>query len=142
MTNGYSLETSRENSFLSDYQKRNLLLSYRAIRPYHTNLNEEVSMEQNEDSRLTQFRQLKNEIRESRDYLVVGIDVAKERHYAFFGTAAGKTLLRKLVFDNTKEGFEKLLLHAATLKTRHALTKVVFGLEPTGDYHKPLGENI
>ncbi len=99
-------------------------------------------MEQNENSRLKQFRQLKNEIRESRDYLVVGIDVAKERHYAFFGTAAGRTLVRKLVFDNTHEGFEKLLLHAATLKTRHALTQVVFGLEPTGDYHKPLGEYL
>lgn len=99
-------------------------------------------MVQNDDSRLGEFRQLRSEIRESRDYLVVGIDVAKERHYAFFGTAAGKTLLRKLVFDNTHEGFEKLLLHAATLKARHALTKVVFGLEPTGDYHKPLGEYL
>ena len=142
MTKGYSFDGSREKSFLSDYQKRNLLLSYRAIRHYHANLNKEVSMEQNEDTRLKEFRQLKNEIRESRDYLVVGIDVAKERHYAFFGTAAGKTLLRKLVFDNTKEGFEKLLFHAATLKTRHALTKAVFGLEPTGDYHKPLGEYL
>ena len=29
-------------------------------------------------------------------HLVVGIDIAKERHNAFFGTASGKTLLRKL----------------------------------------------
>jgi len=99
-------------------------------------------MVQDEDSSLKEFRQLKSEIRESRDYLVVGIDVAKERHYAFFGTAAGKTLLRKLVFDNTDEGFKKLLLHAALLKARHALGKAVFGLEPTGDYHKPLGEYL
>jgi len=51
-------------------------------------------MVQDEDSRLKEFRQLKSEIKESRDYLVVGIDVAKERHYAFFGTAAGKTRMR------------------------------------------------
>lgn len=31
--------------------------------------------------------------------MIVGIDVAKEKHYAFFGTAMGKTLLRRLVFD-------------------------------------------
>lgn len=44
--------------------------------------------------RIQQFRQFKKEIRGSREYEVVGIDVAKEKHHAFFGTAAGKTLLR------------------------------------------------
>jgi transposase len=142
MTSRYTPEGSREKSFLSDYQKRNLLLSYLLMSTHHNNLNEEVSMVQNDDSRLKEFRQLKNEIRGSTQHLVVGIDVAKERHYAFFGTAAGKTLLRKLVFDNTKEGFEKLCFHTATLKARHTLGEVVFGLEPTGDYHKPLGEYL
>jgi transposase len=99
-------------------------------------------MVQNDDSRLQEFRQLKNDIRGSTEYLVVGIDVAKEKHYAFFGTAAGKTHLRKLVFDNTKEGFEKLCLYADTFKDRHGLKKALFGLEPTGDYHKPLGEYL
>jgi transposase len=99
-------------------------------------------MEQNDDSRLREFRQLREEIRGSMQHLVVGIDIAKERHYAFFGTATGKTLLRRLIFDNTKEGFEKLLVQAEALKTREGLTKVVFGMEPTADYHKPLGEYL
>jgi transposase len=99
-------------------------------------------MEQNEDSRLMDFRQLKEEIRGSTEHLVVGIDVAKERHYAFFGTPAGKTLLRRLIFDNSKEGFEMLLAQAELLKTREHLTKLVFGMEPTSDYHKPLGEYL
>jgi transposase len=99
-------------------------------------------MVQNEDSRLQEFRQLKKEIRGSTEHLVVGIDIAKERHHAFFGTTSGKTLLRQLVFDNTKEGFEKLCLHADTLKARHTFDTVVFGLEPTADYHKPLGEYL
>jgi hypothetical protein len=34
---------------------------------------------------------MKGRIRESGDYLVVGIDVAKERHNAFLGTSGGRT---------------------------------------------------
>ena len=90
--------------------------------------------------RLKQFRQLRKEIRGSKDYLIVGIDVAKDRHHAFFGTATGKTLLKRLVFENTIEGFERLLIQTEALKVQHGLTKTVFGLEPTATYHKPLGE--
>lgn len=99
-------------------------------------------MEQNDDNRLKEFRQLKREIRMSGEFLVIGVDIAKERHHAFFGTPTGNTLLRRLVFENTKEGFEDLCFQADTLKTRHALKKVVFGLEPTADYHKPLAEYL
>ncbi len=62
-------------------------------------------MEQVDGIRLQRFRQLKNEIRGSDEYLIVGIDIAKERHNAFFGTAAGRTLHKGLFFDNTIEGF-------------------------------------
>jgi len=92
--------------------------------------------------RIEQFRQFKNEIRGSKEYLIVGIDVAKEKHHAFFGTATGKTLLRRLVFGNDLEGFSKLLDQAEALRVQEGLSKVVFGLEPTGDYHKPLGEHL
>ena len=85
---------------------------------------------------------MKNEIRGSTQHLVVGIDIAKDRHAAFFGTATGKTLLRGFAFDNTKEGFDRLLFQADTLKARHSLATLVFGLEPTADYHKPLGEYL
>jgi transposase len=90
--------------------------------------------------RLEQFRQLKKEIRGSKDYLIVGIDVAKDKHNAFFGTATGKALFKRLVFENTIEGFNRLLIQADAIKVQHALTKTVFGLEPTANYHKPLGE--
>jgi transposase len=99
-------------------------------------------MDKNDDNRLKEFRQLKNEIRGSTEHLVVGIDIAKERHNAFFGTPAGTTLLRRLVFDNTREGFEKLCFQADILKTQAGLTNLVFGMEPTADYHKPLGEYL
>jgi len=97
-------------------------------------------MNEYEVSRIGQFRQMKAEVRGSREYLVVGIDVAKDKHNAFFGTATGKAVLRRLVFDNSLGGFESLLVHTESMKVRHGLQKVVFGLEPTADYHKPLGE--
>ncbi len=92
--------------------------------------------------RIEQFRQFKKEIRGSREYAVVGIDVAKEKHHVFFGTALGKTLLRRLVIGNDLDGFGKLLEQAEALRVQEGLSKVVYGLEPTGDYHKPLGEHL
>jgi transposase len=99
-------------------------------------------MNQEDGSRLEEFRQFRREVRGSGEYLLVGIDVAKEKHYAFFGTASGKTLLRRLVFENRLEGFGELLVQAEAMKVREGLTKVVFGMEPTGNYHKPLGEHL
>jgi transposase len=99
-------------------------------------------MDEVDRNRLKEFRQLRQEIRRSEEYLIVGIDIAKEHHHAFFGTATGKTLLRRLVFGNDGEGFQKLLDQAEALRMRHGLTKVVYGMEPTGNYHKPLGEYL
>ena len=93
-------------------------------------------------NRLEEFRQLRKEVRHSEEYLIVGIDIAKDRHYAFFGTAMGKTLLRRLVFSNDHEGFRKLLDQAEALRVQHGLKKVVYGMEPTANYHKPLGEYL
>jgi transposase len=94
------------------------------------------------DIRLEQFHQLKNEIRGSAEYLIVGLDIAKEKHNAFFGTATGKTLHRGMFFDNTLEGFRKLFAQVEALKTQYGLPKVVFGMEPTANYHKPLAEHL
>jgi transposase len=99
-------------------------------------------MNEDDRSRLEAFRQLKKEIRGSKEYLVVGIDVAKEEHHAFFGTANGKTLLRRLVFGNDLGGFEKLLEQVRGMQIQEGFKKVVFGLEPSANYHKPLGEHL
>ncbi len=93
-------------------------------------------------NRLEEFRQLRQEVRHSEEYLIVGIDIAKDQHHVFFGTATGKTLLRRLVFSNDHRGFRKLLDHAEALRVRHGLKKVVYGMEPTANYHKPLGEYL
>lgn len=89
-------------------------------------------------NRYAEFCQFRKEIRGSAEYVIVGIDVAKERHHAFFGTATGQALLKRLLFDNSAGGFSELLERVGQLKTRHGLSKAVFALEPTGNYHKPL----
>jgi transposase len=99
-------------------------------------------MNEEDRSRLEEFRQFRKEVRGSSEYLLVGIDVAKEKHYAFFGTAQGKTLFRRLVFENNIEGFRKLMVQAGAMKDQNGLKRMVFGMEPTGNYHKPLGEHL
>jgi transposase len=94
------------------------------------------------NNRISAFRDLKKAVRGSDSYLLVGIDVAKDRHHAFFGTPNGKTLLRNLVFDNNKAGFEILISQARTLRDRHGLREAIFAVEPTASYHKPLGEYL
>jgi transposase len=99
-------------------------------------------MRQDYCTRLEGFRQFREEIRRSVDYLIVGIDVSKDRHHAFLGTSTGKTLCRGLIFDNSCEGFQKLLIKVEAMKVQYSLPKVVFGMEPTANYHKPLGEHL
>ena len=70
------------------------------------------------NDRLALFRQMKASLRGSEEYLLVGIDVAKQRHHAFFGTPNGKTLRKNLVFDNSLKGFEILRSLAAGLQKK------------------------
>lgn len=92
--------------------------------------------------RLQQFRELRSTIRGSDTILVVGVDVAKDKHYAFFGTANGRTLWKKLIFDNSIQSFNRLRSMAQDLSDQHSLRACVFGLEPTALYHKPLAEHL
>jgi len=95
-----------------------------------------------ERDRLKLFRALRTEIRGSSEYLIVGIDVAKEKHHAFYGTANGKVLRKRFVFENRRAGFESLRALARDLAGQNGLGKTVYGLEPTGVYHKPLLEYL
>lgn len=96
-------------------------------------------MNENETTRYAQFCQFRKEIRGSQDYLIVGIDVAKDKHHAFLGTATGQSILRRLIFDNNASGFSTLIERAEQFMRQFNLKRVVYGLEPTGNYHKPLG---
>lgn len=84
------------------------------------------------------FCQLRTKIRGSKNHLLVGIDIGKDKHHAFFGTATGKTLWRRLIFANDNLGYQGLMEQVDILMSQQQLEKVAFGLEPTGNYHKPL----
>ncbi len=99
-------------------------------------------MHVDEISRIKEFRQIRKEVRGSAKYLVVGIDVGKEKHYACYRTANGETLKRRLVFWNTFSEIEMLMDHANAIKEGNGLEKVVYGMEPTSNYHKPLAEYL
>jgi transposase len=90
--------------------------------------------------RLELFRLMRASVRGSEKYLLVGVDVAKNNHHAFFGTPNGRTLRKNMVFDNSTKGFESLRSLARDLQNQHGLVDVVYGLEPTASYHKPLAE--
>jgi transposase len=94
------------------------------------------------NERLDLFRQLKTTVRGSEQYLLVGIDVAKNNHHAFFGTPNGRALRKSLVFENSVKGFERLRNMARDMRHQHRLGEVVYGLEPTASYHKPLAEYL
>ena len=91
-----------------------------------------------EITRFEWFCKLRSQIRGSDNHLIVGIDIAKDKHHAFFGTPKGQSLWRRLIFTNDLTGFNRLIEQANTLMTQHDLTSAVFGMEPTSNYHKPL----
>ena len=92
--------------------------------------------------RYKEFCQLKSEIRASKEHLIIGIDIGKDNHHAFFGTARGKTLLKRLIFNNNIDGFKKLIDQVKELQIQYSLSKTIFGMEPTGNYHKPLAAGL
>ena len=67
-------------------------------------------------NRIKEYRQIRKEVRGSEKYLLVGIDIGKETHYAFYGTATGKTLKRRLVFSNDFSGVDMLVDIANCIK--------------------------
>ena len=89
-------------------------------------------------NRFEQFCQFREKVRQSRKHLIVGIDIAKDKHHAFFGTSDGRTLLKRLLFFNDIGRYRKLIDQVNVLLRQHHLDQVVFGLEPTSNYHKPL----
>jgi transposase len=99
-------------------------------------------MNASERNRVDAFRQFKKQIRGSTEDLVVGLDISKHKHHAFFGNANGKTVLKGLIVENSAEGFRHLLSQVGFYLQRDGFRRVVFGLEPTSVYHKPLAEHL
>jgi transposase len=76
------------------------------------------------------------------DTLLVGIDIAKNTHWARFTDYRGIPLGKALRVSNNKAGFENILTTIKTICKQQNLPKVILGLEPTSHYWKPLAHYL
>lgn len=61
-------------------------------------------MNESKGIRIERFRQFKSHVRRSATHLIVGIDIAKSKHHAFFVSPNGKTVLKGLIVENSASG--------------------------------------
>jgi transposase len=78
-----------------------------------------------------------NKKRVKGNKLLVGIDVAKEYHYAAF-MSEGKIVGKPLRFENKRDGFYLLVDKIEKLKIKSRVDQALIAFEPTGPY----GENL
>lgn len=71
--------------------------------------------------------------------LVVGVDIAKEIHYARAFNYRGIELGRIFKFENTREGLESFKGWIEALSKENSKSSCIVGLEPTGHYWFNLG---
>lgn len=76
------------------------------------------------------------------DTLIIGVDIAKNVHWARFTDYRGIPLGKALKVSNNKEGFENILTTIKGVGKQKGLSKVILGLEPTGHYWKPLANYL
>lgn len=66
--------------------------------------------------------------------LIVGIDIAKDKHVARAQDDRGFEFGKRMIFDNRIHGFEQLLNWISNLQKEHDKTELIVGAEPTGHY--------
>jgi transposase len=71
--------------------------------------------------------------------LIVGIDAAKDVHWARFTDYRGIDLMKPCKVNNTILGFESLVQKVENLKKKRGCDKVIIGCEPSGHYWRALG---
>ena len=71
--------------------------------------------------------------------IIVGVDVAKEIHWARITDYRGQDLIKAFKFHNSIDGFENLLTKVEKIRTKHNSDQVMIGMEPSGHYWRALG---
>ncbi len=66
--------------------------------------------------------------------LIIGIDIAKDKHVARAQDDRGLDFGKRMVFENRIYGFEALLKWVKQHQEQHKKSHVIFGVEPTGHY--------
>lgn len=76
----------------------------------------------------------------NEDTLVIGIDIAKRKHYACAMDDRGRVLQKSFPFHQSSDGFMHFLQRIGTLQTTHAKSNILVGFEPTGHYWMNLAD--
>ena len=71
--------------------------------------------------------------------IIVGIDVAKEIHWARITDHRGIDLIKAFRFHNSIDGYESLLAKVEKIRKKHGSDQVIIGMEPSGHYWRALG---
>ena len=71
--------------------------------------------------------------------VIVGIDVAKETHWARITDYRGVELTKPFKVHNSTDGFESLQAKTEKLRLKNGCDQVVIGMEPSGHYWRALG---
>ena len=66
--------------------------------------------------------------------LVIGIDIAKKKHFACAVDERGRVLQKSFPFTQTSDGFEWLYERLIALREMHQKSGILVGFEPTGHY--------
>lgn len=84
---------------------------------------------------MTNSQDLKFNAIENTD-AIVGVDIAKNVHWAGIILPNGKEIKKSFSFNNNKKGFESLVETVKNVLTMLNFKKVIIGMEPTGHYWK------
>ena len=71
--------------------------------------------------------------------IIVGIDAAKDLHWARITDYRGLDLMKPVKVHNNMDGFESLLAKVEKMRVKHGCDQVMFGMEPSGHYWRALG---
>ena len=70
--------------------------------------------------------------------MIVGIDIAKKKHWARVLNFFGLEITKPFTFHNTKEDFIRTVVKLENSKKENGLEEIIVGMEPTGHYWKGL----
>ena len=74
--------------------------------------------------------------------IIVGIDIAKEIHWARITDYRGVDLVKPFKIHNSMDGFENLLSKVDKIQEKHKCDQVMIGMEPSGHYWRALGWHL
>ncbi|WP_260682076.1 IS110 family transposase [Alkalicoccobacillus porphyridii] len=74
------------------------------------------------------------------DTLVIGIDIAKRKHFAYAADHRGRELGKAFPFHQSAHGFDQLYDQMEQLKQTHQKSNILIGFEPTGHYWMNLAQ--